>query len=72
MFRYLESRFAQPMVSVEFGYSLRGALAAIGLAFTLASLLYAFTVWPLGTAGWLATAAIVRFVGRHPIAELFR
>jgi len=72
MSRYVQAWFAQPMVPAEFGYSLRGALVAIGLAFTLASLLYAFTVWPLGTAGWVATAAIVRFVGRHPIAELFR
>jgi len=32
--------FQQPMVPAEFGYSARGALAALSLALTLASLLY--------------------------------
>jgi hypothetical protein len=60
------------MVSPEFAYSTRGALAALGVAAVSVSVLYAFTVWPVATAGWLVTAALLRFVGRHPIAELFR
>lgn len=66
------SRFEQPLIPAEFGYSTRGALAAMALALSLAAGLYAFTVWPLETVGWLATAGIVRFVGRHPVASLFR
>lgn len=64
--------FANPMVNAEFGYSPLGALAAITLALALAALLYAFTVWPLETLGWLAMAAAVRVAGRHPIESLFR
>ena len=64
--------FQQPMVPAEFGYSTPGALTAMGLALGIASALYAFTVWPLGTLGWLAAAGALRVVGRHPITELFR
>lgn len=64
--------FSEPMVPADFGYSTRGALAALAVALGTVSLLYAFTVWPFETAGWLATAAAARFIGRHPIARLFR
>ena len=68
----LQSLFQQPMVPAEFGYSPRGALAALALALGIASALYAFTVWPLQTAGWLAALGVLHFVGRHPLASLFR
>ena len=55
----------------EFGYSARGALAALAVALGIASLLYAFVAWPLQTAGWLAGAALLRVAGRHPLAVLF-
>lgn len=64
--------FQQPMIPAEFGYSTRGALAALAIALAIAAALYAFTLWPLETVGWLATAGFLRFVGRHPIAALFR
>jgi hypothetical protein len=64
--------FQQPMVPAEFGYSLRGSLAAIAVALGIAALLYSLTVWPAQTAAWLAMAGLVRFVGRHPIAAAFR
>jgi hypothetical protein len=64
--------FQYPMIPAEFGYSTRGALAALAVALAIASVLYAFTAWPLQTAGWLAAAGLLRFAGRHPIAELFR
>lgn len=64
--------FQQPMIPADFGYSPLGALAAIALAVGLATVLYALTVWPLETLGWLGMAAAVRFVGRHPIEALFR
>jgi hypothetical protein len=64
--------FQQPMVPAEFGYSTRGALAAMAVALGIASALYAFIEWPIQTAGWLAIAAGLRFFGRHPIAALFR
>lgn len=64
--------FQRPMIPAEFGYSTRGALAALAVALGIASLLYAFTAWPLHTTGWLAVVGLVRFVGRHPIAALFR
>jgi hypothetical protein len=64
--------FQHPMVSAEFGYSTRGALAALALAAAIASLLYALTVWPLHTLGWAGVAAVLRLVGRHPLERLFR
>lgn len=64
--------FQQPMIPAEFGYSTRGALAAMALALGIASALYAFVQWPIETAAWLATASALRFFGRHPIAALFR
>lgn len=67
-----QTLFQQPMVSADFGYSPLGSLAAIALALAIAALLYAFTVWPLETAGWLATAAALRLAGRHPIGSLLR
>ncbi len=66
------AHFTHPMVSADFAYSTRGALAALGVAAVTVSLLYAFTLWPVATLGWLAGAGLVRFLGRHPIAELFR
>lgn len=66
------SRFERPMVPAEFAYSPLGALAAIALASLIASVLYAFTQWPLQTLAWLAGAAFMRYVGRGPIAELFK
>jgi hypothetical protein len=66
------SQFDQPMIPADFGYSTRGALAAMSVALAFAAVLYSLTAWPLETLGWLATAGIVRFVGRHPIAALFR
>lgn len=66
------ARFERPMVPAEFAYSPLGALAAIAVASLFASLLYAFTQWPLETLAWLAGAAFMRYVGRGPIAELFR
>ena len=62
----------QPMIPAEFGYSARGSLAALAVALGIAVLLYSLTVWPLQTAAWLGMAGLLRFVGRHPIAELFR
>jgi hypothetical protein len=64
--------FARPMVSPDFAYSPLGALTAIGVAGVIASVLYAFTLWPLDTVGWLAFAAFARFVGRGPIDSLFK
>lgn len=64
--------FQQPMIPADFGYSPLGALAAIALALALATVLYALTVWPLETLGWLGMAVAVRFAGRHPIEALFR
>ena len=72
MSKAVAAMFQQPMVPAEFGYSTRGALTAMSLALGIASVLYAFTVWPLGTLGWLGAAGALRFVGRHPITELFR
>ena len=66
------SFFEQPMIPAEFGYSPRGALAAMAVALAIACVLYALMAWPLQTLGWLAAAGLVRFVGRHPIAALFR
>ena len=63
--------FSEPMIPAEFGYSTRGALAAFALAVGAVSLLYAFTQWPVETAGWLSVAALARFVGRHPIEKYF-
>ena len=64
--------FQQPMVPAEFGYSTRGALAAMAVALGIASVLYAFTLWPLDTLGWLVAAGALRFAGRHPLDTLFR
>ena len=64
--------FDQPMVPAEFGYSTRGALAAMSVALGMAAVLYAFMSWPLETIGWLAIAGVLRYVGRHPITEVFR
>lgn len=64
--------FEQPMVSAEFGYSGLGATLAVGVALVLAGALYAFVQWPVETAGWLGAAAVLRVLGRHPIAALFR
>ena len=72
MARQAVSWFDRPMVSAEFAYSPLGALAAIATASLIASVLYAFTLWPLQTLAWLAGAAFMRYVGRGPIAELFR
>ena len=63
--------FSEPMVPAEFGYSTRGALAAFAVATAAVTLLYAFTLWPAETAGWLSMAALARFVGRHPIEKYF-
>jgi hypothetical protein len=63
--------FSEPMVPAEFGYSTRGALAAFALALGAVSLLYAFTLWPGETGGWLAVAGFARYVGRHPIEKYF-
>jgi hypothetical protein len=63
--------FSEPMVPAEFGYSTRGALAAFGVAACAVSLLYAFTLWPVETVGWLSLAALARFAGRHPIDKYF-
>jgi len=68
----LASRFEQPMVPAEFGYSARGALAALAVALGIAALLYAFTAWPGQTAVWLALAGLLRFLGRHPVAFLMK
>jgi len=68
----LHSWFQQPMVPAEFGYSARGALAALAVALGIACVLYAFMAWPLHTAGWLAALGVLHFVGRHPLAALFR
>lgn len=68
----LATLFEQPMIPAEFGYSARGALAALAVALGIASLLYALTAWPLHTLGWLAAAGVLHFVGRHPVAALFR
>ena len=38
----------------------------------IACVLYALTAWPLQALGWLAAAGVLRFVGRHPVAALFR
>ena len=72
MTKDLASLFQQPMIPAEFGYSARGALAALAVALGIASLLYAFTLWPPQTLGWLAALGIVHFAGRHPVAALFR
>ena len=66
------SWFQQPMVPAEFGYSARGALAALAVALGIACVLYALMAWPLHTAGWLAALGVLHFVGRHPLASLFR
>ena len=63
--------FSEPMVPADFGYSTRGALAAFALAAGAVSLLYAFTVWPGETGGWLLVASLARYVGRHPIEKYF-
>lgn len=63
--------FSHPMVSAEFGYSTRGALAAFAVAMAAVSLLYAFTLWPGETSGWLVVAGLARYVGRHPIEKYF-
>jgi len=66
----LAAHFQQPMVPADFGYSARGALSALAVALGIAALLYAFVAWPGQTAVWLGLAALLRFVGRHPIATL--
>ena len=68
----LASHFEQPMVPADFGYSARGTLTALAVALAIATLLYALTAWPLQTVGWVAVAGLLRFVGRHPVAALFR
>jgi len=60
------------MVPADFAYSPLGALAAIGAACVIASLLYALTLWPVATLAWLLGAGAARYLGRGPIAELFR
>lgn len=64
--------FREPMVAADFGYSTTGTLAALAVALGCASVLYAFTQWPIQTLGWLALAGGLRVLGRHPIAALFR
>ena len=64
--------FHEPMVAADFGYSTRGTLAALAVALGIASALYAFTLWPVQTVGWLALAGGLRVLGRHPIAALFK
>lgn len=64
--------FEHPMIPAEFGYSARGALAAMAVGLAIACVLYALIAWPLPALGWLAAAGVLRFVGRHPIAALFR
>ena len=71
-YRVRAARFDEPMVSTEFGYSSLGAAAAAMLACVLAAALYAFTRWPLETAGWLAFGALARALGRYPAAAFMR
>jgi hypothetical protein len=71
-YRQRAGRFERPMVPAEFGYSAIGAAAAAMLACVLAAALYAFTLWPLETAGWLALAGLARALGRYPIAAFMK
>jgi hypothetical protein len=64
--------FERPMVSAEFAYSPLGAMAAIAVACVIGSVLYAFTLWPVDTLGWLGGAVMTRYLGRGPIDSLFR
>jgi hypothetical protein len=64
--------FERPMVSAEFAYSPMGAIAAIGLGSVIGAMLYALTLWPVDTFGWLAFAIAARFFGRGPMDHLFR
>jgi hypothetical protein len=70
--RQAVSFFDRPMVSAEFAYSPLGAMAAIALACVIGALLYAITLWPVDTFGWLAFALAARYFGRGPIDTLFR
>jgi hypothetical protein len=62
----------RPLVSADFAYSPLGALAAIAAGCVVASLLYALTLWPVATLAWLLGAGSARYLGRGPIAALFR
>ena len=70
--RQASTWFERPMVSAEFAYSPLGAMAAIALACVIGSLLYAFTLWPIDTFGWIAFAISARFFGRGPVDSLFK
>jgi hypothetical protein len=69
---FLDKAFDRPMVPADFAYSPLGALAAIAAGSVVASLLYALTLWPVATLAWLLGAGTARYLGRGPIAELFR
>ncbi len=62
----------QPMVPADFAYSPLGALAAIAAGCVIACLLYALTLWPVATLAWLLGAGTARYLGRGPLAALFR
>lgn len=64
--------FAEPMVPADFAYSPLGALAAIAVACVIATLLYALVLWPVSTLAWIFGAGTARYLGRGPIAQMFR
>lgn len=70
--RGLDRVLDNPMVPADFAYSPLGALAAIAAGCVLASLLYALVIWPVATLAWLCGAGTMRYLGRGPLAELFR